>query len=540
MKNEHEDKHKTVGASFAAEQSAITILRSLLPPTWIIRPQSPDFHIDYLVEITTGGELTGINFGIQLKSWQCRKKNSAPTYPLKTKHLVYFTEKSTFPVFLVRIDIVAQVGYWVFTQRLGDEIGIERLKKQKSVRICFSPNDTLNDLSAFEKSIGTAVRYMRDKHPGSIHAALKNRRKELEAKDDRISVEITATESEQHIIIQPKQDIEFSFSINHADPGTAAKVRDFIENGADLNIKASQLDVKGMPILEEMIKASDKIRMQFSRLIEGHAILAWGKTSSDAHVQLPAKYRPGQEYLTFECELPNAPLKISGSLQTACLSQGGDCSLSFDIVWERWKGVNIAILPYFENLQSLFRAAHANAPMELTLHIQGNRFLRVEPGDLLRPWIEPILLLFDAIDKARRIAQKCQVAVRLPDFEKPGVVDLFTENDELFALMFQGVHMARTVSGKLTLSIKPTQPPHPTPQTGSLMIVHQKQYDLWGTPINVGLVQEQFTNMRLISEMPKTGGRIELTFEPMGNSLRILRKGDEMPLTSTTGDQLPI
>jgi hypothetical protein len=521
------NEHQTVGESFTTEQSSITILRSLLPATWIIRSHIPDFHNDYLVEVTTSGELTGKHFGIQLKGWKPRRKNAMPSYSLKTKHLLYFTEKSPFPVFLVLIDVSAHVGYWVFTQPLGDKIGIDRLKKQKSVTINFPPEQTLADCATFESAIGDAIIYMRNKHPGSVAAAIRSRKKELETKDERVSVEITATETTQHVTINPKQKIEFSFSINQSEPGTATKVQDFVEKGADLLLKASQLEVKGMPILEELLKEQGEITMQFASVLDGHAILTWG---TGGHLQLPAKYRMGIKYFMFECEIPNSPLKLAGSLERACLSQGGDCSVSLDLAWEKWKGINIGVLPYFENLHELFRAAHANSKIDLTLHIQGNRFLKVGPGELLQRHSTPVLLLLDSIAKARQIAQKLQIAVRLPDFSKPGTAELLDGIDELFTLTFEGIHTSRIAGSKLTFSLKPTQPAKLSPSDGTLMIVHPQQYNLWGTCIDFGTVQEQFTNMRLIGQKAKPGGRVEFTFEPMDNSLRILRKGGEIPI----------
>jgi hypothetical protein len=110
----HEDKHATVGDRFATAELAYTVLRHLLPAKWLVRTHTPDFHIDYLIEPTEAGELTGVNVALQLKGWTPKKKHSnKPAYSLKTKHLLYYLEKCGLPVFLVLIDVTNRLGYWV-------------------------------------------------------------------------------------------------------------------------------------------------------------------------------------------------------------------------------------------------------------------------------------------------------------------------------------------------------------------------------------------------------------------------------------------
>ena len=81
-------QEKTVTNAFATGQKAATVLRGLLPSDWLFREQVPDFHMDFVVEVVETGELTGINFGVQLKGTQPKRgKAISLKYPLKTKHL---------------------------------------------------------------------------------------------------------------------------------------------------------------------------------------------------------------------------------------------------------------------------------------------------------------------------------------------------------------------------------------------------------------------------------------------------------------------
>ena len=138
---------------FQTEQSAITLFRQLLPPKWIPREQLPDFHIDYLVEITDAGELTGIHLGVQLKGWQPKKNHKGPPkYSLKTKHLAYYVDKCTHPVFLVLADVASRTAYWIFMQKFGKESD-QCWRNQKKLTVEFDPNNSLSDQFVFVAAI---------------------------------------------------------------------------------------------------------------------------------------------------------------------------------------------------------------------------------------------------------------------------------------------------------------------------------------------------------------------------------------------------
>src|ERR1035438_2811178 len=201
-----QDKHATVGDRFATSESAYTIFRQLLPAKWIIRPQTPDFHIDYLVEPTEAGELTGINLAVQLKGWTPKNnKANSPAYSLKTKHLLYYIQKCELPVFLVLIDVVNRRGYWAFMQQFGQSLPPPHLK-HKRVLVRFSPENTLDDTPRLTKAISEALTFMRELRPGSINAALAQRKKELEAKDKRVEVQVDVVNGRQNIILNAKED----------------------------------------------------------------------------------------------------------------------------------------------------------------------------------------------------------------------------------------------------------------------------------------------------------------------------------------------
>ena len=53
----------TIKQTHITNQKAQNVFRSSLPPSWLIREQHPDFHIDYYVEINCNGEVTDAQRG---------------------------------------------------------------------------------------------------------------------------------------------------------------------------------------------------------------------------------------------------------------------------------------------------------------------------------------------------------------------------------------------------------------------------------------------------------------------------------------------
>ena len=93
---------------------------------------------------------------------------------------------------------------------------------------------------------------MRDLRPSSIDAAVLHKKKELEAKDPRVEVQIDTVNGRQNIILNAKEELKFTVGFNTSDPATIESVRDFFEKGTDLEITRGDNEFKGSPLFEEL------------------------------------------------------------------------------------------------------------------------------------------------------------------------------------------------------------------------------------------------------------------------------------------------
>jgi hypothetical protein len=104
----------TVGPTFEIEERTRLIFESWFPPSWLKRRLSPDFHLDYRIEVVEHGEPTGANFLVQLKGRTIPVSKAQGCQPnwrlsLRTKHLRYFLQCKE-PVFIFLIDPAQNSG----------------------------------------------------------------------------------------------------------------------------------------------------------------------------------------------------------------------------------------------------------------------------------------------------------------------------------------------------------------------------------------------------------------------------------------------
>lgn len=102
---------------------AQSLFRQSLPGEWVIRPITPDYGIDYEVEIVEGGSLTGFTFYVQLKGTLSPRYNDLSLcLPFEVDKLSYYAERVNRPVFILVADLVDNTCLWLYAQRFIREV----------------------------------------------------------------------------------------------------------------------------------------------------------------------------------------------------------------------------------------------------------------------------------------------------------------------------------------------------------------------------------------------------------------------------------
>lgn len=110
-------------AQHVIDTQAQSLFQQSIPAEWVVRSSSPDYGIDYEVEIVEGDSLTGFTFYVQLKGTRSPRYNDLSLcLPFEVKKLSYYAEKVNRPVFIMVTDLVRNKCLWLYAQRYIREV----------------------------------------------------------------------------------------------------------------------------------------------------------------------------------------------------------------------------------------------------------------------------------------------------------------------------------------------------------------------------------------------------------------------------------
>jgi hypothetical protein len=499
-----------------------------------VRDQKPDFHIDYLVEITEVGELTGIQFAVQLKGWRSKKNHlGVPKYVIKTKHLAYYVDKCEMPVFLLLIDVKREIGYWTFMQKFGKDAD-PAWRSHKKISVEFDQNNLLSNNSRFLDAIRNAAQYTRDLHPSSINAALQHARKMLEAKDPRVAVKIDVVDGIQRVTVNAKEDFPFTMKFKTDNPSTVENINNFFEKGDDLKIKANEIEIIGAPFLDFANQGDGPVLIQHKKEFPGHALLSWDECDVLAHVHLPGRFWAGCKYLSCEVALPNAPLNLTATIPPEDSTIQKAFNVTYGLRAQPWEGQPLLALAYFNQLYALVKALTSNAPVMLRLYVQGNLLGSARMNKAPLKEIFVFWNFLEMLRKARLLAQHFKVNVVMPPLANLSSED-YDVVDELFAIVIEGGHKMVVPGVTISCTLSGTVPqPEPNTPSQPLIITRVESYSLLGTRINVGQVEIRVTDLKLtMCEPTPDGTGTKVVFKGTNQSERFIRLVDRVLLPPT-------
>lgn len=100
------------------EDESEILLRSLIPTEWVLRKLTPDYGIDYNVEIFDNNESTGFHFFLQLKGTDKESTNNEISFQLDKRYIEYF-KSVTIPILFVYISVKSNVAWAKWSNNLA-------------------------------------------------------------------------------------------------------------------------------------------------------------------------------------------------------------------------------------------------------------------------------------------------------------------------------------------------------------------------------------------------------------------------------------
>jgi hypothetical protein len=112
----------TFGPQRSIDQAATRLVKGWLEPHCQVRERTPDVFVDYDMEATTAGEPSGLIVSIQQKGRkELNDRYGQVAQRMKKKHLRYYSGKLQTPLFLLVVDVVEKLGYFLFVQKWLEE-----------------------------------------------------------------------------------------------------------------------------------------------------------------------------------------------------------------------------------------------------------------------------------------------------------------------------------------------------------------------------------------------------------------------------------
>lgn len=416
--------YPTVTEQSEIDELATGLVKQWFSSGWKLRPQIPDYYVDYAVERVEAGEMTGKIVCVQQKAHRrVPFSNGFASEQIKIEHLQYYAEKSDRPVFLILVDNTAQVGYYLFLQEWIDQ---QRPKLNltgagtKSVRV--PAVNRIDDVPSFLVAVQRSLIYVREKHPGSVPAAIRMEEKRVAAIDPRFAVSLDVIGGQHFYRLNATEEFSVSIKVK----GEAVKLfKELYDYGRPLNISVDDIEIEGLPLFDAWTKAKGTPRLAVGER-QGFPVTwqLWSTSPGEhLHLTLDGAFTRGAAGMLFTGKLKDGPMRVEMKFPPAGSPSSGLTSAKFAWDFSCWHGRPIDDLPHFEDLHHFARLLSEGRTFSHVFNHDGRKFF---PGtlDFTKGAIQFASSEFDVIEIARVAAEKFGIHPLLPVLSKLTVDDL--------------------------------------------------------------------------------------------------------------------
>lgn len=480
------------------DDRAQAILRELLPHSWVSNDQRNDYAKDFLVEVgDDDDEMSGDAFYVQLKGQENPTFVSDGhflSFSLETKHAKYYLDNvKDLPVFLVVVDVTSKKGYWLFLQEFLDEL--DGWRKRKSVAIRIPVQNELSNSVTLHTEVTRAKKWLRLRHPESIHDAIAARAEQIRKRDDRFDVEITATGKSVNHKLLPKENVKVKLIFRGDRDKLNPKLDELVNKGQVVEFAPGELAIDGTKLFDDLVDSPSKLQVAIN--LEASATLTCLSNDYSPLGQLPSvpgRLSGGLKQGRFTGNLDSSPL----ALEIGPLGTGLGGAVKTDLKFNHWNGQRLLQLAYFDKILGFVSSMTKATRLDVAIAEKGNKLVsfgfslgNVEEARFMTWYL-------DYIHKARRIATRFGVnpvwdSTKMDD-------DCMDAIDELYAVFFEdGLTKALGSGADLEVSFaaascdidalcRSTRPE-------AIRLTSQCTRTLLGVEFDVGALTYEYTNM---------------------------------------------
>lgn len=413
----------TVGAQYAIDQKGSGLMQQWFAAGWVLKPLRPDFHLDYLLEQSNGGELTGRMVYVQQKAHaKVEFRNGVATEQMERKHLRYYSEKVELPVFLVSIDTTTGTGSFLFLQEWVERnLPPEKLQGEGQRIVSVPQAQSIQDLPAFLTAFQKSLLHMKAKYPGSVLDAMGAEERRVAAMDPRFGVKLDVIGGTKHFHLQAKQDVTMTLK---AAGENVRYLEDLVNYGKPLHAGAGMM-IEGTPIFE--MQGSPAKLAQLSIGPDKLREIQWTIRSEidpdRFQLLLDGPITMGLRGILFRGQLKGGPLAVEIKLPHASAPDAGKAAVNLSWNYACWEGRPVLSLSHFDGVYRFVRTMLGGRVMHHHFSIEGTDIF---PGTFSAPAAPELgpFEQFEFIGAARTVAKAIGVNPVLPNLPEVTQDDL--------------------------------------------------------------------------------------------------------------------
>ena len=244
-----------------------------------------------------------------------------------------------------------------------------------------SPEDAVKLLSVALGGTGTLA----PSAIGNVHRAVSQT---LESLDPRFRVSTSYRDGITEHEITPVQPVDLCMEIDAEQrPEFSVRMQDLLTKGQGFEIDSAAIQIVGSPLFERVSAETSPGTLGFFPVPKAVRIEVWLQHVNHAE-KLHAEFFDGE--LVAGTEAMSVYVRCWGGLAQMTfemLRPGSDAAGNFELTYsvERWHGLDIRCLPYFDRFRAVMQVIFAGARLYANVEIDGQTLATITSDEIAQP-----------------------------------------------------------------------------------------------------------------------------------------------------------
>jgi len=524
------------------------------------KPQPDKVGLDMRVDLLEGSH-PQIGFYLQIKGMG-PKTRRGETEPIVSKagtvdkaieleHLDYYM-KLTTPVFLVVVDVVRKLAYYVHIQRhireelTGDDwrekllayqaprnLGRSPSRPKKTIRV--PTGNVLSDTEAFKVVVKDAEGYMASL---SVEPGIAYREEALQRLDQRFKVTYLKSKDGQQFHIEAREPVEFTMRARLPKDKHEA----LFGKGLPVEIEPGELTFQGMPLWEKINSGAKSFQMkqQHKGIVDIVRLEGSGRTVATLEY-LQCDIEGGRDEWRLKVSFPQDLATIGYSLDLRAIRDNPrpglamNSTFTYKIDYSTLRGRPIMSVPVLEQTIAFFCGIADTDRFRIDLAVMGiGKTGEFTLHQFANEMFSEIGCLYEILHKARAVARFFNIDPRIP-------AKLQAEDANDIAFLYKLIQGGAVLEPQRFSEIRATvvrddiaalMTSFATGQLAGLSLQSEANYSFLGATVHVDNVVLEISNAKLITRKSDITRRLQagfseifLRFTPTDESRQTVKLG---------------